>query len=81
MPASLRNEMKWSPATPGSDERVAGQLVGDLEALVARRRRPLDARDRLGRDVDPGHALGDEPQRRRRVRRMQIDGMQRAALA
>src|ERR1700749_1437143 len=44
----------------GLGQRMGGQLVGDVEALVLGVGRLLDAPHRLGRDVDAGHVLRDE---------------------
>ena len=74
MPASLRNEMKCSPATPGWVQRVAGQLVGDLEAFRLGVGRRLDPAHGLGRHVDPGHVAATK-RMPPTVRRMQIDGI------
>ena len=67
--------MKCRPGDARLGERVGGELVGDLEALGLGVGGLLDARDGLGRHVDPGNAWWRRTASRRRVRRMQIDGI------
>ena len=65
MPASRRKLIRCKPATPGSDRACSASSQAELEAFRLGILGLLAALDHLGRDVDAGHLLVDESQRRR----------------